>query len=98
MKIYTGQRTIDGLKVTVDGKALDERFDLMVFEANGFEWSYEGDAPRQLALAILADYFAETEQAKENVEVFMTTVIANFDNDWTLNEEEIRAAISLPNF
>ncbi len=96
MKIYSGERTIDGLKVTVDGKALDERFDLMVFEENGFEWSYRGDAPRQLALAILADYFAEAEQAKENVEVFMTAVVANFDNDWTLNEDEIKAALSLP--
>lgn len=93
-KTYSGQRTIDGLVVTVDGKPLDERFDVMVYEDKGFEWSYEGDAPRQLALAILLDYTADVDQAKRHVETFMKQVIANLDNDWTLDGEEIAKVLS----
>ena len=40
MKHYSGDRTIDGVKVTVDGAALDPRLDIMEFSKNGFEWSY----------------------------------------------------------
>ena len=58
-KIYQGDRTIDGILVTVDGALLDERLDLKHYTDNGFEWTYEGDEPRQLALAILADHFAD---------------------------------------
>ena len=56
MKHYAGDRTIDGVKVTVDGAPLDPRVDIMAFSKNGFEWSYEGPEPRQLALALLADH------------------------------------------
>jgi hypothetical protein len=56
MKNYTGARTIDGLKVLVDGAPLEERYDLKRFTTWGFEWTYEGDEPSQLALAILADH------------------------------------------
>jgi hypothetical protein len=42
--------SIDGVKVTVDGAPLDPRVDVMEFTKNGFEWSYEGPEPRQLAL------------------------------------------------
>ncbi len=93
MKQYNGTRTIDGIKVTVDGKPLDERFDIEVFDDKGFEWSYEGTAPRQLALAILADHFNDADQARNAVETFMSTVIANLDNDWTLSSNDIDAAL-----
>ena len=56
MKTYEGKRTIDGLVVTVDGKPLDEHYDVKRFTKYGFEWNYEGESPQQLALAILADY------------------------------------------
>jgi len=49
MKHYAGDRTIDGVKVTVDGAPLDPRVNFMEFSKNGFEWSYEGPEPRQLA-------------------------------------------------
>ena len=55
MKHYQGRRTIDGIIVTVDGEPLDTRYDLEQFTDLGFEWSYEGDSPRQLALAVIAD-------------------------------------------
>ena len=59
MKTYCGVRTIDGLKVTVDGDPLDERYDVKQFTSWGFEWTYEGAEPQQLALAILADHLGD---------------------------------------
>jgi hypothetical protein len=52
MKIYQGKRTIDGLVVTVDGQPLAEHYEVKRFTKFGFEWTYEGDSPQQLALAI----------------------------------------------
>ena len=92
MKYYQGCRTIDGIMVTVDGKPLDTRYDLEQFTDLGFEWSYEGDSPRQLALALLADCIGESEASKLS-KLFMTRVIAELDNDWQLSEEEIRSKI-----
>ena len=39
MKLYEGRRTIDGLVVTVDGRRLDERYDVKRFTKFGFEWT-----------------------------------------------------------
>jgi hypothetical protein len=94
MKQYDGKRTIDGIVVTVDGARLDERFDIRTFDEKGFEWSYEGSAPRQLALAILADHFGDAERALSEVEPFMKSVIANLDNDWTLDGKDIDDALA----
>ena len=52
MKVYEGGRSLDGAVVTVDGAPLDPRFDIRRFSRMGFEWTYEGDGPRQLALAL----------------------------------------------
>ena len=93
MKQYSGMRTIDGIVVTVDGASLDERFDIRIFDEKGFEWSYEGSAPRQLALAILADHFGDADKASNQVESFMKSVIANLDNDWTLTSSDIEEAV-----
>jgi len=54
MKTYAGDRTIDGIVVTVDDEPLDQRLDIRRFSENGFEWTYEGPESRQLALAMLA--------------------------------------------
>jgi hypothetical protein len=94
MKQYDGTRTIDGIVVTVDGTPLNERFDIQIFDDKGFEWSYEGSAPRQLALALLADHFGNADQAREKVETFMTKTIANLDNDWTLTSQDIDEALA----
>jgi hypothetical protein len=94
MKTFCGDRTIDGVKVTVDGKPLDQRLDIQKFTPNGFEWSYEGPEPRQLALAILADHLDDAEKAKALVEPFMTAVVANFGNDWEMNSADIEAALA----
>ena len=94
MKQYNGQRTIDGIVVTVDDAPLDPRFDVQVYDEKGFEWSYEGSAPQQLALALLVDHLGDVEKARGSVDSFVTAVVANLDNDWTLNSEEIDNALS----
>ena len=91
MKTYEGKRTIDGLVVTVDGKRLDEHYDVKRFTKFGFEWTYEGDSPQQLALAILYDHLGNKERAVRLSAPFMTAVVANLDNDWTLGSQEIDA-------
>jgi hypothetical protein len=91
MKTYEGQRTIDGLVATVDGKRLDEHYEVKRFTKFGFEWTYEGDSPQQLALAILYDHLGDKDRAIRLSEPFMKTVIANLDNDWTLGSGEIDA-------
>jgi hypothetical protein len=93
MTIYEGRRTIDGLVVTVDGKRLDEHYEVKRFTKFGFEWTYEGESPQQLALAILFDRLGNKERAIQLSEPFMKAVIANLDNDWRLTGEEIDAFV-----
>ena len=97
MKRYVGDRTIDGVKVTVDGKPLDPRTNVFEFSKNGFECSYEGPEPSQLALALLVDHLGDTDVAKANVEPFMCAVVANFDNEWEMTSADLDLALtSLP--
>jgi len=91
MKTYEGRRTIDGLVVTVDGQRLDEHYEVKRFTKYGFEWTYEGESPQQLALAILYDYVGDKERAIRLSEPFMKTVVANLDNDWVLSGAEVDA-------
>ena len=93
MKTYQGKRTIDGLVVTVDGAPLPEHYEVKRFTTFGFEWTYEGDSPQQLALAILVDHLGDNNRALRLTEPFMKAVVANFDNDWQLTGAEIDAAI-----
>ena len=94
MKMYSGARTIDGIQVTVDGQPLDERVDIHQFTDGGFEWSYEGDAPQQLALALLADHLDDNEQALALCSRFTRQVIANLDNEWVLSSADIDTALN----
>ena len=94
MKHYAGDRTIDGVKVTVDGAPLDPRTDVTEFTKNGFEWSYEGPEPRQLALALLVDHLGDPSAAKARVEPFMREVVANFGNEWEMNSTDLDAALA----
>ena len=79
MKVYEGGRGLDGAVVTVDGGPLNPRFDLKTFSPMGFEWTYVGDGPRQLALAL--------------TERFMREVVLALDNAWRLTGAEIDAAL-----
>ncbi len=94
MKTYTGDRTIDGIDVRVDGVALDPRTDLKRITDLGFEWTYEGDSPAQLALALLADHLDDDERALALHEAFMAEVVAFLDNSWRLTGAEIDEALA----
>jgi hypothetical protein len=94
MKHYLGDRTIDGVKVTVDGASLDPRVDVMEFTKNGFEWSYEGPEPRQLALALLVDHLGDNAAAMTAVETFMRAIVANFENEWEMTSDDIDLALT----
>jgi hypothetical protein len=91
MKTYEGKRTIDGIVVTVDGRRLPEHYEVKQFTKYGFEWTYDGDSPRQLALAILFDHLGDKDRAVALATPYMQDVIANLDNDWTLTGDEVDA-------
>lgn len=84
---------MDGLRVTVDGAPLDEHTEIRKFTDYGFEWSYEGESPQQLALAILVDFLDDPREAELLSGPFMKSVIANLDNDWELNGTQISQAL-----
>ena len=94
MKTYEGGRHLEGASVTVDGRPLDPRFDLKIFSKAGFEWTYEGDGPRQLSLALLAEHLGDDHKAMEHCEKFMVEVVANLDNYWQLTSEDIDRALN----
>ena len=85
---------MDALEVWVDGQPLDERTDLKRLSKNGFEWTYEGNGPAQLALAILADCLGDDAKALALYGAFMTEVVANLDNDWELTAEQVGTAVA----
>jgi uncharacterized protein DUF6166 len=92
--MFEGKRTIDGLVVTVDGRRLDEHYGVKRFTNWGFEWTYEGDSPRQLALALLAEHLGDNDRAVRLADAFMHKVVANLDNDWILTGSDIDAAVA----
>jgi hypothetical protein len=94
MKTYEGKRLFDGLVVTVDGKKLPEHYEVARFTTWGFEWTYEGPSPQQLALAILYDHLGDKTRAIGLSERFMRKVVADLDNDWVLTSADIDKAIS----
>jgi hypothetical protein len=93
MKVYEGTRSLAGAVVTVDGRALPPRFDLRVWSKAGFEWTYEGAGPAQLALALLADHLGDDQAALREHERFMREVVAYLDNAWRLTSDDIDAAL-----
>jgi Family of unknown function (DUF6166) len=94
MKTYEGWRDLVGANVTVDGKPLSPRFDLKTLSKAGFEWTYEGAGPAQLALALLADHLGDDAAALRQYERFMREVVADLDNAWRLTSADIDAALA----
>jgi hypothetical protein len=100
MKHYTGVRTESGCIVCVTEirdpamttRPLDPRHDLRNHSPDGFEWGYGGSGPAQLALAILADYTGDDEQALRLYQSFKHRVIGRFDGDlFALRDQQIDA-------
>jgi hypothetical protein len=94
MKLYCGGRSLDGAVVIVDGQKLAPRHDLRLLSATGFEWTYEGAGPAQLALALLADHLGDDGLALALYEPFMRAVVAELDNSWELSSADIDAALA----
>ncbi len=94
MKTYVGERTIDGIRVSVDSQPLPARQDIRMLGRNGFEWSYEGPEPNQLALALLADHLGDQARALALHDRFMREIVANFDNDWEMSSADIDAVLA----
>jgi hypothetical protein len=94
MKLYAGGRSLEGAVVTVDERPLDPRYDLRRLSATGFEWTYEGAGPAQLALALLADHLGDDAQALALHERFMRHLVAELDNAWELTSADIDAALA----
>ncbi len=94
MKTYAGGRSLEGAVVTVDGRPLDPRYDLKRLSATGFEWTYEGAGPAQLALALLCDHLGDDAEALRLYERFMRQVVAELDNSWELTGADIDAALA----
>src|SRR5689334_6365350 len=94
MKTYTGERTIDGISVLVDGKPLSPHTDQLKLTDYGFERSYEGPEPSQLAFALLLDHLGDAAAAKSLYRSFMERVVANFDNDWEMTGADIDSAVA----
>lgn len=93
MKTYSGAREFDGLVVQVDGAPLPEHYDIKQFTTWGFEWTYEGESPQQLALAILYDHLRDGPRAIALSAPFMREVIADLDNDWVLTSDDVQREI-----
>lgn len=93
MKRYEGGRSLVGAVVTVDGMPLDPRYDLKRLSPTGFEWTYEGAGPAQLALALLADHLGDDRRALALYDRFMRAVVADLDNSWELTSSDIEAAL-----
>ena len=94
MSVYSGNRQYDGTTVVrVNGRALDPRPNFRSQSVTAFDWGYGGrGGPAQLALAILADHFADDERARRYYEYFTRRVIRRLpDETWTLTGAEISA-------
>jgi hypothetical protein len=74
-RVYTIQRTPQGVVCTVSGKPLPLRLDLWNHSPTGFEFGYGGSGPAQLALAVLADCCGD-ETAVAYHQAFKWAVIA----------------------
>jgi hypothetical protein len=94
MKTYEGERTLRGVKVTVNGVPLPPRTDLRCFNKTGFEWTYAGQGPRQLALALLADHLGDDARALALSEAFMRHLVTYLDNAWCLTSVDIDEALA----
>jgi len=92
--VYSGNRQRDGTTlVSVNGRPLDPRPDFRSQSATTFDWGYEGrGGPAQLALAILADHFADDERARRHYQDFTRRVIRGLPKEsWSLTGAEIDA-------
>ena len=85
MAVYRGKRDQNTCSVTVDGKPLDRRLDVVSVPIAEFEWGYKGGGPGRLAFALLAHYLGDDKKALMSYRSFRDNVIAELKGDeWAL--------------
>ena len=74
------------------GQPLPLRLDLANKSPTGFEWSYAGSGPSQLALALCADALGDGGAALDLFQLFKFRVVAALPHDepWTLTAAAVR--------
>ncbi len=87
-KVYVGDRTIDGIVVTVDGRPLRTGRTPSATRATASSGATRGPSP-QLAYAMLVDHLGDTAQAERLQPQFMRSVVANFQNEWEMTTADI---------
>ena len=97
MVSYEGKRTSTGTVVTrqsAEQTELPLRLDLAYHSPTGFEWSYGGSGPAQLALALLADALEDEAAAQALHQCFKWEVVAKLPQEgWRLTQESIREVV-----
>lgn len=98
--VYHGERSTSGItvwkEVVSEGGApirleLPLRLDLSYHSPTGFEWSYGGSGPAQLALALLGDALQEDEAALRLHQSFKWEVVAILPwQSWSLARSEVQ--------
>jgi len=89
---FAGKKQLDTDQaiVTVDGRPLDPRLDLMNHSPDGFEWGYSGSGPAQLSLAILAACMSDVEAVKYHQDFKRKFVaIIPKDNAWVISKPQV---------
>jgi hypothetical protein len=91
---YKGVREGASCSVSIEGRPLDPRVDLLL-HAPGFDWGNDGEGAAQLALAMLADHTGE-EVALRLHQYFKKAVIARLPPmRWTLSRDDINHALAV---
>ena len=92
--VYRGRRdptapVDEEVEIVVDGESLDCRYDLLSASPSGFEWSYGGSGPAQLAIAILAHAY-DDEFACEHYQQFKLEIVSELPEEgWTLTKQDL---------
>jgi len=88
--LYTGHRDDDGAALVLkNGREFSPRASQKLWNHSptGFEWSYGGSGPAQLALALLLDVTKDGNVATDYHQQFKWEVVAKFSKEgWSLWE------------
>jgi hypothetical protein len=85
-KIYRGERTPQGVNVTVNGRPLQH---IVRHSPTGFEFGYGGSGPADLAYSILCDCIGK-DMAELLYQRFKWAYVARWGDSWEIGETEIR--------
>jgi len=96
MSIYSGKRVNDGVghqPVLRDGTGLSPKPSQEIYNhsPDGFNYSYGGSGPAQLALALLLDVTGDRDLSCRYHQTFKWHFVAGWGEEWSITSEEISA-------